>query len=231
MLVWSERAEKKGSLLMANFITILRSILAVIAISLLFIENTAVYWIAFVLTIIVIWMDGLDGYVARKFNESSKFGAVLDILGDRIVENVYWIAFLALGWINVWIPIVVAVRVIITDGLRSVALEQGYTAFGKSTMMQSSLGKFLVASNYSRGAYAVFKALSFALMIAAHVPFKDYPYKDTVFQMAYLSVYITILLMIIRGLPVIIESKRFFPSKNDFNNRIMSRKIFQNSPC
>ena len=31
-------------------------------------------------------MDGLDGYVARKFNETSKLGAVLDIMGDRIAE-------------------------------------------------------------------------------------------------------------------------------------------------
>ena len=76
---------------MANFITILRIILAIITVSLLFVQTVPVYILAFVLTVLVIWMDGLDGYVARKFNESSRFGAVLDILGDRIVENIYWI--------------------------------------------------------------------------------------------------------------------------------------------
>jgi len=198
---------------MANLITIFRSILAIIVISILFIQNQAVYWAAFVLTIIVIWMDGLDGYVARKFNECSKFGAVLDIIGDRVVENAYWIAFLALGWLPVWVPLVVVVRGLITDGLRSVALEQGYTAFGSSTMMQGKIGKFIVASNFVRFSYAVFKAIAFALLIAAHTPI-EYPYQHLVSLVAYTSAYIAVFLCIIRGIPVVIESKRFFPSKN-----------------
>jgi len=198
---------------MANLITIFRAILAIIVISMLFIQNPTVYWTAFALTIIVIWMDGLDGYVARKFNECSKFGAVLDIIGDRIVENVYWIAFLALGWLPVWIPLVVVVRGLITDGLRSVALEQGYTAFGSSTMMESKIGKFIVASNFSRFSYALFKAFAFTLLIAAHVQ-QGYPYQNVVSSIAYISAYISVFFCVVRGLPVVIESKRFFPSKN-----------------
>ena len=76
---------------MANTITILRMIIAFIAICLLFYQTPASYITAFILTIIAIWFDGLDGFVARLFNETSKFGAVLDILGDRVVENIYWI--------------------------------------------------------------------------------------------------------------------------------------------
>lgn len=197
---------------MANFITILRMILSIVAISLLFISNSSVYLAAFVLTIIVIWMDGLDGYIARKLNETSKFGAVIDILGDRIVENVYWITFLALGWLPLWIPLAVVTRGIITDGLRTVALEQGYTAFGSSTMMRSKLGKFIVASNFSRFSYAVTKAVAFALLIAAHVP-QEYQYKDLITSIAYVSAYAAVFFCIIRGLPVIIESRRFFPAK------------------
>lgn len=199
---------------MANIITLSRIIIALIVIPLLFIKSANVYWLSFFLTIIVIWFDGLDGYVARKFNESSKFGAVLDILGDRVVENVYWIAFMALGFVPLWIPLVVVTRGILTDGLRSVALEQGYTAFGSETMMQSKLGKFIVASNFSRGSYAVFKALAFCLLIAANVPNSEYPYKDVVSILAYASVYISVFFCVARGIPVIIESKRFFPKKN-----------------
>lgn len=198
---------------MANLISIFRTILAFFVVGMLFIKNTNIYWAAFVLTIIVIWMDGLDGYVARKFNETSKFGAVLDILSDRVVENVYWIAFLGLGWIPVWVPIVVSSRGIITDGLRAVALEHGYTAFGSSTMMESKIGKFIVASNFSRFSYAVFKAIAFALLIAAHVP-AEYPYKNLISIIAYASAYIAVFFCVVRGLPVLIESKRFFPSKN-----------------
>jgi len=196
---------------MANLISILRAVLAFITVGLLFIFKAKAYWAAFVLTIIVIWMDGLDGYVARKLNECSKFGAVLDILGDRIVESSYWIVFSSLGWLPVWVPLIVVARGIITDGLRSVALEQGYTAFGSSTMMQSKLGKFIVASNFSRFSYALFKAFAFALLIAAHVPNANYPFKDVIAQIAYACAYFSVFFCVIRGLPVIIESKRFFP--------------------
>jgi len=199
---------------MANFISILRTILAFVVIAMLFIKGNKVYWSAFGLTIIVIWMDGLDGYIARKFNECSKFGALLDILSDRIVENVFWISFAVLGWIGLWIPLVVMTRGIITDSLRSLALEQGFTAFGSTTMMKNPIGKFIVASNFVRFTYAVCKAVAFALLIAAHVP-ADYPYKSIVTIVAYASVYISVFLCVARGIPVILESKRFLVSKND----------------
>lgn len=198
---------------MANFISILRTILAFVIIAMLFIKGNKVYWSAFGLTIIVIWMDGLDGYIARKFNECSKFGALLDILSDRIVENVFWISFAVLGWIGLWIPLVVMTRGIITDSLRNLALEQGFTAFGSTTMMTNPIGKFIVASNFVRFTYAVCKAVAFALLIAAHVP-ADYPYKSVVSITAYATVYISVFLCIARGIPVILESKRFLKQEN-----------------
>lgn len=201
---------------MANTITILRVILAFVVISLLFNNmslGTNGFLAAFIMTVIVIWFDGLDGYIARKFNESSKFGAMLDILGDRIVENIYWLVFAIIGWVPVWIPIVVLTRGLITDGLRSVAMEQGYTAFGSSTMMQSKIGKFIVASNLVRGGYAVLKAVAFCFLILANMR-AEYPYKDIVTIVAYFSTYVAVFLCVLRGIPVIIESKRFFPKSS-----------------
>lgn len=187
---------------MANFITILRAILSFVAVSILFQNTPGTYWAAFILTILVIWMDGLDGYVARKFNETSKFGAVLDILSDRVVENVYWVSFAVLSWLPLWVPLVVLTRGIITDGLRGLALEQGYTAFGEKTMMQSKIGKFIVASNFSRFSYAVLKAMAFALLILANVV-------PAVTSVAYICAYGAVFFCIVRGLPVMIESRRF----------------------
>lgn len=218
---------------MANLITVLRVIIAFIAVALLFFQTPASYITAFILTIIAIWFDGLDGFVARLFNESSKFGAVLDILGDRIVENIYWIVFAVLGWIPVWVPLIVVTRGLLTDGVRSVALEQGYTAFGSTTMMQTKLGHFLVASNFSRGSYAVTKAFAFAFMILCNFPFASlnlflqgedealsqqaisawtnfHNICNGICPFAHFCVYAAVVFCVLRGLPVLIESKRFF---------------------
>ncbi len=195
---------------MANIITLSRIFLAFIVVALLFFKTNAATLTALILTVFVMWFDGLDGYIARKFNETSKLGAVLDIMGDRIVENVFWITFCALGWLNVAIPIIVLTRGIITDSLRSLALAQGYTAFGEKTMMQGKVAKFIVASNFSRFTYALCKAVAFLFIIAGHLSFN---YDHTILAIGIICAYIAVAFCVLRGIPVIFESKRFFEVK------------------
>lgn len=195
--------------MLANFITMFRVFLCFIVVWLLICGTPQAFWTAFVLTAVVIWFDGLDGYVARKFKQASKFGAVLDILCDRIVENIYWITFACLGWLPMFIPIIVVTRGIITDGLRSLALEQGFTAFGSSTMMQSKIGKFIVASNFCRFTYAITKALAFAFLILANFPDAENAGMIRFAPFAYACAYIAVVFCVVRGVPVVLESKRF----------------------
>ncbi len=195
---------------LANIVTLSRIFFVFIVIGLLYCNQCEYSYIAaLILTAILMWFDGLDGFIARKFNISSKFGALLDIMGDRIVENVFWISFCALGWVNVCVPIIVLTRGIITDSLRTLAFEKGYTAFGKTTMMQGKIAKFIVASNFSRFTYAVCKAVAFFFLIAGHMPV-EYSNKDIILTIGVICVYISVIFCVLRGLPVIFESKRFF---------------------
>ena len=211
---------------MANLLTILRMLLAVLAIEFLFSGKPELAVSAIFITLFVIILDGLDGYVARANNEQSKFGSVFDILGDRVVENLYWITFALLGYVAVWVPMVVVTRGIITDGLRSIALANGYTAFGENTMMKNPIFHFLTASRFSRAVYGLAKTLAFIVLIAAYLPNLEFFNIMTVDQFAYYAlyqqyiilaadilVYTTVAMCIIRGLPVIFESKRFLNEK------------------
>lgn len=196
-----------------NFITVSRVVLAIATLALLYWpENISpsrdtMLWVSFGLTVLVIWGDGLDGYFARKLKQTSKLGAILDIAGDRAVEMAYWIVFAALGWIAVWVPLLYLIRGTFVDAMRSHASSQGFTAFGDSTMMKSPLGKFLVASNFSRFTYAIVKALAFCLVIAAQTAaLKGGWAQPTADVMVYLSAAFCVL----RGLPVLIESKNLF---------------------
>ena len=207
---------------MANLLTILRMILAVISIEFIFSGRPDLVIASVFLTLIVIILDGLDGVVARALNEQSKFGSVFDILGDRVVENLYWIAFAIIGWVGVWVPMVVVARGILTDGLRSIALAQGFTAFGSSTMMQNKFFHFLTASRFSRALYGFAKTVVFIMLIVANVPNMEYFNGMTVdsflfytdiqpylIKIADILVYVTVAMCIIRGIPVIIESRRY----------------------
>ncbi len=171
--------------------------------ALLWVPGDGMRWTAFVLTVLVMWGDGLDGFFARKLNQCTKLGAVLDIAGDRVVEMLYWIVFAVLGWIPPWVPIVFLVRGTFVDAIRAQVAEQGFTAFGAKTMMQSPVGKFLVASNFSRFSYAVAKAAAFCLVIAGHIDQAP----PAVLAAGLFCTYFSTAFCIIRGLPVLIEAR------------------------
>jgi len=50
------------------------------------------------LTVGAMALDALDGHIARKKKMATPVGAQLDILGDRMIENVYFTYFAAVGW-------------------------------------------------------------------------------------------------------------------------------------
>lgn len=195
---------------MANFITIFRIFLIFISTFLLFKHSSLAYIWALVLTIIAFSLDGVDGYVARKFNETSKLGAMLDIMSDRIAENTLWVTFAVLGWIPIVFPIISLTRGFITDGIRSVAMEQGFTAFGEKSMQSDKIGYFICSSKFSRISYAVAKVVAFILMIIAKTPGLDHDLSVFFFAIAYMAAVFAILFCVVRGLPVVFESKRFF---------------------
>lgn len=201
---------------MANLISILRVILVFITVYLLFGNSATGYAWALVLTVIAFALDGVDGWVARKLNEASKLGAVIDIIGDRIIENTFWVVFAVLGWLPIAFPLIALTRGFVVDGLRSVAMEHGYTAFGESSMQTSKFGYFICCSKFSRILYAVAKALAFFLFILVNLLFIAHPkgislqLKWNLYYLAYLCAFIAIEFCALRGLPVIFESKRLF---------------------
>jgi CDP-diacylglycerol---glycerol-3-phosphate 3-phosphatidyltransferase len=151
---------------MANLVTLGRVGLTFVAVMLLY---SGSFWLAapaVLLTVLALLGDCLDGWVARRFGKTSEFGAVFDVAGDRMVENVYFIAFAHMDLLPLWVPLVIVVRSFGIDALRSIALNEGRTAFGDKTMMHSRFGKALSSSRTSRGLYGVAKGASFSLLAA-----------------------------------------------------------------
>ncbi len=196
---------------LANIVSVTRIFVAYIAIGLLFVHTTWAYVLAFFLTAIAFAMDGLDGYIARKFNQSSEWGSVLDILGDRIVEVSYWTVFAVLGWINIIFPLICVARAFTTDGIRSVALSKGMTAFGDKSMQSTAWGKFICASRFMRISYAVAKVLAFMLLIVVFTPgmevWQGTPVLHTITM---ILAWIAIIFCIVRAIPVVAESGKLF---------------------
>src|SRR5665811_1710024 len=119
---------------------------------------------------IVFASDGLDGWVARRRGSTSTFGAVFDILGDRIVENALWVIFADLNLVPVWVPLLVLTRRFIVDGLRSLSYSEGMTPFGVNNMMRSAFTEWLTAGRFMRAFFGWAKAAGFVFLtgLAGH---------------------------------------------------------------
>ena len=193
-----------------NIVSISRIFIAFIAIGLLFIHTTSAYVWSVVLTIIAFAMDGVDGYIARKYNQASELGSVLDIMGDRIVEVSYWIAFAVLGWLNILFPIVCVTRAFTTDSIRSVALSKGMTAFGDKSMQSTAWGKFICGSRFMRISYAVAKVAAFILLIVAYIPNMNPNSCGIIRLIAEILAWIAIIFCVVRAIPVVVESGKLF---------------------
>ncbi len=194
----------------ANIVSVTRIFVAFAAIGLLFVHTTASYIWAVVLTIIAFAMDGVDGYIARKYNQTSEWGSVLDIMGDRIVEASYWIVFAVMGWLNILFPIVCIARAFTTDSIRSVALSKGMTAFGDKSMQSTAWGKFICASKFMRISYAVAKVAAFVLMIVAYTPHLESDVAEVIRLVAVVLAWFAIIFCVVRAVPVVAESGKLF---------------------
>ena len=190
---------------MANFISIFRIFIMFAAVYLIYTQvgNVHAYIGALILTILAFSLDGVDGWIARKFNEVSKFGALLDIMGDRIVENTYWVLFAVMGWLNILFPLIALTRGFITDTIRSAAMEKGLTPFG---MQVNPICKWITGSKFMRISYAVAKVLAFVLIVAAKIP--NIAHAEILWEVAYWTAVAAIVFCVVRGLPVMLEAKR-----------------------
>lgn len=192
---------------MANLITLARFLL-------LFVLVAMAYWapppwqlLNAPLLIVIIALDGLDGYVARRRNEMTVFGSIFDIAVDRVVENVLWIVLGNLGLIPIWVAIVFIVRGAIVDSIRYAAISGGKSAYG---MMASAWGRAVVASRAMRAFYGALKAVTFAWVLLVQPwprldPVSWMAWADSVEAVTMTLVLASVVTCLLRGVPVVWE--------------------------
>jgi CDP-diacylglycerol--glycerol-3-phosphate 3-phosphatidyltransferase len=170
---------------------------------------------------LVIFLDAVDGWVARRRNEVSDIGALLDIAGDRIVELVLWVFFAirqhpdGTPFVPYWVPVAIIARTIVTDLIRSVAFQKGKTPFGQKSMMESGWAKQLTATRWSRAVYGVLKVVAFCslgLVLGLERMGQTGDLMHTVRLVTEILVYATTIVCVVRAVPVVWDGRRYFRS-------------------
>ena len=206
----------------ANIVTLFRIGLVFGVVGIFQVNSIYLNAIATLMVVFVIYLDSLDGYIARKLKVASDFGALFDITGDRIVENVFWIYFSYVKIISFWVPMIIIARGFLTDTVRAIAFKDGKTPFGKKTMMKSKITKFLVASRFSRAFYGglkvtAFTFLGFLIFLNTGIAKYGWSINSNIITILDLIkavlVYLTVFMCVIRGMPVLWDGKEILFKK------------------
>jgi CDP-diacylglycerol--glycerol-3-phosphate 3-phosphatidyltransferase len=103
--------------------------------------GTAVFGLA-VLT------DYLDGYFARRRNQVTKLGIILDPLADKLLTSAAFLSLVEMGLVPAWMVMIILGRELAVTGLRNLALSRGIvipaSPLGKSKMVSQVVSIFLL---------------------------------------------------------------------------------------
>src|SRR6266481_3903703 len=111
-----------------NKVTLLRVMVGFLAVS-AFGHGAWLNLLGVALTVAAIALDALDGHIARRRKMATPVGAQLDILGDRVIENMFFTYFAVVGMVSLWLPMHLFARRWSTDLPRAIALKHEYSAW------------------------------------------------------------------------------------------------------
>lgn len=99
------------------------------------------YIIAGVIFIIASVTDFLDGYLARKNNQVTSTGKMLDAIADKALVNPALIILAAQGFIPVIVPVIIVLRDIIVDAIKMESAGKGkvVAAIGSGKLKTATL--------------------------------------------------------------------------------------------
>lgn len=203
-----------------NQITVVRVAMAFAAVA-LFGHSRWANLAALGLTVGAIALDAVDGYLARRKKLATPFGAQLDILGDRVIENLFFTYFAVCGQVSLWVPVLFFARGMLTDFIRSLAARSGRVGFGSNSMLESWWGRALVASRASRAVYGALKCACFCYL-GLQLTLANASNGSTTGRLAIrpdsvhvlllgsqILVAVTVAFCLLRGLPVVWEGRRY----------------------
>jgi phosphatidylglycerophosphate synthase len=207
---------------MANLLTLARVALVFLVIAVWRFDHPLTgIWVDLAMVPLLAWaifMDAIDGWVARRWNEESEAGAFFDIAGDRIVELALWVFFAlatdaaGVPLVGLWVPLAMITRTVLTDFVRSIAFGQGRTPFGSKSMQSAGWARELTASRWSRAVYGVAKAVAFCvlgLLVAVRGPLAELVSPSLIRMAADALVYFTVGFSMLRAVPVLWDGRRY----------------------
>ena len=131
--------------------------------------------------------DLLDGYLARKNNQVSDFGKIMDPLADKVLVAAAMILLTQSGVVSAWVTILVLAREFIVSGVRMAAAAEGNVVAASIWGKAKTMWQFI--------------AITLALLINRSNIFID------------ISMWINLILTVLSGADYIMKNKKYLSLK------------------
>lgn len=172
-----ESLEKPSNVVLnlPNTLTLLRIFLVPFLVVVLLTKFTNREYVGLAIFLVAAVTDLFDGYLARKYNQITKLGILLDPIADKLLMSAAFISLVEIGLAPAWMIVVIISREFAVSGLRSIAAQQGVSIpaspLGKGKTVSQviaisllilghELGEFLFVANVALWIVVIFALFS-----------------------------------------------------------------------
>lgn len=164
-----------------NALTLLRIFLVPFLVVVLLTKFTGREFVGLAIFLVAAITDFLDGWIARRRNQTTRLGALLDPIADKLLMSAAFISLVEMDpkHVPAWMVVIVIGREFAVSGLRSIAAQQGVTIaaspLGKGKMVSQVIAISLLILGYELGQFRIIGTVAlWAVMLFALASGVDY---------------------------------------------------------
>lgn len=129
-----------------NALTILRIFLVPLLVVVLFTRTQFGVFVGAAIFGVAVATDYLDGYLARRRNQVTRFGILLDPIADKLLMAAAFLSLVEMDLVPAWMVMIILGREIAVTGLRNVVIGRGIlipaSGLGKAKMVSQVVAVF-----------------------------------------------------------------------------------------
>jgi CDP-diacylglycerol---glycerol-3-phosphate 3-phosphatidyltransferase len=140
-----------------NALTLLRIFLVPFLVVVLLTKFTGREYVGLGIFLVAAVTDFFDGWLARRRNQTTRLGALLDPIADKLLMSAAFISLVEMDpkHVPAWMVVIIIGREFAVSGLRSIAAQQGVTiaasSLGKGKMISQVIAISLLILGYELG--------------------------------------------------------------------------------
>ncbi len=164
-----------------NALTLLRIFLVPFLVVVLLTKFTGREFVGLAIFLVAAITDFFDGWVARRRNQTTRLGALLDPIADKLLMSAAFISLVEMDpkHVPAWMVVIIIGREFAVSGLRSIAAQQGVTIaaspLGKGKMVSQVIAISLLILGYELGQFRIIGTVAlWAVMLFALASGIDY---------------------------------------------------------